>query len=89
MGTYGSERVNPSVVYAGEDEQNSVCANSGRHKGRFSEQRLRMRKAGYCKAQILEWSRETRLDFLETQCELFKKQVPWPHYFILKLVTVG
>ena len=37
----------------------------------FSGQRLRMRKAGSCKAQILE----THVDFLETRSELFQKQV--------------
>ena len=51
-----------SVDYAGEDEENSVGGNSGRHKG-FSGQCLRMRKAGTCKAQILE----TLVDFLETR----------------------
>ena len=36
--------LNPSVAYAGDDE-NSVCANSGRHKGRFaSKRRLRVLK---------------------------------------------
>ena len=34
-------------------------------------QSLRMRKAGSCKAQILE----TRVDFVETRSELFQKQV--------------
>ena len=29
----------PSVAYAGEDDENSVCANSGRHEGRFASQR--------------------------------------------------
>ena len=29
----------PSVAYAGEDDENSVCANSGRHKGRFASKR--------------------------------------------------
>ena len=48
----------------------STCGSSVRHKG-FSGQRLRMRKAGSCKAQILE----TRVDFLETRSELFQKQV--------------
>ena len=66
----GFSLLNPSVAYAGEDEENSVCGNSGRHKG-FSGQRLRMRKAGSCKAQILE----TRVDFVETRSELFQKQV--------------
>ena len=66
----GFSSLNPSVAYAGEDEENSVCGNSGRHKG-FSGQRLRMRKAGSCKAHILE----TRVDFLETRSELFQKQV--------------
>ena len=37
----------------------------------FSGQRMRMRKAGSCKAQILE----TRVDFLETRSGLFQKQV--------------
>ena len=60
------------MTYAGEDEENSVCGNSGRHKG-FSGQRLRMRKAGSCKAQILE----TRVDFLETRSELFQNWVVW------------
>ena len=45
----GFSLFNPSVAYAGENEENSVCGNSGRHKG-FSGQRLRMRKAGSCKA---------------------------------------
>ena len=58
------------MAYAGEDEEHSVCGSSGRHKG-SSEQRLRMRKAGSCIAQILE----TRLNFLETRSELFQKQV--------------
>ena len=66
----GFSLLNPTVAYAGEDEQKSVCGNSGRHKG-FIGQRLRMRKAGSCKAQILE----TRVDFLETRSELFQKQV--------------
>ena len=43
-----------------------------------------MRKAGSCKAQILE----TRVDFVETRSELFQKQVRWPHYFLLKLGSV-
>lgn len=29
----------PSVAHAGEDDENSVCANSGRHKGRFASKR--------------------------------------------------
>ena len=66
----GFSLLNPWVAYAGEDEDNSVCGNSRLHKG-FSGQRLRMRKAGSCKAQILE----TRVDFLQTQSELFQKQV--------------
>ena len=65
----GFSLLNPSVAYAGEDEENSVCGNSG-HKG-FSGQGLRMRKAGSCKAPILE----TRVHFLETRNELFQKQV--------------
>ena len=66
----GFSLLNPSVAYAGEDEEHSVCGDSGRHKG-LSEQRLRMRKAGSCKAQILEM----RMNFLETRSELFQKQV--------------
>ena len=66
----GFSLLNPSVAYAGEDVENSLCGNSGRHKG-FSGQRLRMRKAGSCKAPILE----TRVHFLETRSELFQKQV--------------
>ena len=66
----GFSLLNPSVPYAGEDEENSVCGNSGCHKG-FSGQRLHMRKAGSCKAPILE----TRVHFLETRSELFQKQV--------------
>ena len=58
------------MAYAGEDEENSVCGNSGRHKG-FSGKRLRKQKAGSCKAQILK----TRMDFLEMRSELFQKQV--------------
>ena len=52
----------PSVDYAREDEENAARGNSGRHKG-FNGQCLRMRKAGSCKAQILE----TRVDFVETR----------------------
>ena len=62
--------LNASVAYAGEDEENSVCGNSGHRKG-FSGQPLRMRNAGSCKAQILE----TRVNFLETRSELLQKQV--------------
>ena len=29
----------PSVTYTGEDDENSVCANSGCHKGRFASKR--------------------------------------------------
>ena len=36
---YGFSLLNPSVAYAGEDHENSVCANSGRHKGRFASKR--------------------------------------------------
>ena len=66
----GFSLLNPSVAYAGDDEENSACGNSGRHKS-CSGQRLRMRKAGSCKAPILE----TRVLFLETRSELFQKQV--------------
>ena len=66
----GFSLLNPSVANAGEYEENSVCGNSGRRKG-LSGQRLRLRNAGSCKAQILK----TRVDFLETRSELFQKQV--------------
>ena len=55
----GFSLLNPSVAYGGRDEENSVCGNSGRHRG-FRGQRLRMRKVRSCKAQILQ----TRVDFL-------------------------
>ena len=58
------------MAYVGEDEQNSACGNSDRHKG-FSGQRMRMGKGGSCKAQILD----TRVDFLETRRALFQKLV--------------
>ena len=67
---FGFSLLNPSVAYAGEDEEKFVCGNSGGHKG-FSGQRLRMRKAGSCKTPILE----KRVHFLETRSELFQKQV--------------
>lgn len=35
----GFSLLNPSVAYAGENDENSVCANSGRHKGRFASKR--------------------------------------------------
>ena len=35
----GFSLLNPSVAYAGEEDENSVCANSGRHKGRFASKR--------------------------------------------------
>ena len=54
----GFSLLNPSVAY------------SSRRKG-LSGQRLRMRNAGSCKAQILE----IRVDFLETRSELFQKHV--------------
>ena len=60
--------------------QSVVCGNSGRHKG-FSGQRLRMRKAGSCKAQILE----TRVDFVETRSELFKKKSAVTPLFSFKI----
>ena len=62
----GFSLLNPSVAYVGEDKENSVSGNSG-----FSGQRMRIRKAGSCKAQILE----THVDFLETRSDIFKKQV--------------
>ena len=41
----GFSLLNPSVAYAGEDDENSVCANSGRHKGHFaSKTRLNVLK---------------------------------------------
>jgi len=36
---YGFSLLYPSVANAGEDDENSVCANSGRHKGRFVSKR--------------------------------------------------
>ena len=65
----GCSVLNPSVDYAGEDEENFVLGNSGRYKG-FNGQCLRMRKAVSCKAQILE----RRVDFVDTRSELFQKQ---------------
>jgi len=35
----GFSLLNPSVVYAGENDVNSVCANFGCHKGRFASKR--------------------------------------------------
>ena len=68
----GFSVLNPSVDYAGEDEENSVRGNSGRYIIKvLMDKCLRMRKAGSCKAQILE----TRVDFVETRSELFQKQV--------------
>ena len=52
------------------------CGNSGRHKD-FGGQRLRMRKAGSCKAPILE----TRAHFLETRSELFQNKCAPQFYF--------
>ena len=68
----GFSVLNPSVGYAGEDEENPCLRQfwSPDHKG-FNRQCLRMRKGGSCKAQILE----TRVDFVETRSELFQKQV--------------
>ena len=41
----GFSLLNPSVAYAGENDENSVCDSSGRHKGRFaSKRRLSMLK---------------------------------------------
>ena len=31
--------LNPSVAYAGKNDENSACANSARHKGRFASKR--------------------------------------------------
>ena len=31
----GFSLLNPSVAYAGENDENSLCANSGRHKRSF------------------------------------------------------
>lgn len=35
----GFSLLNPSVAYAGENDENSVCVSSGRHKGRFASKR--------------------------------------------------
>lgn len=35
----GFSLLNPSVAYAGENDENSVCAISGRHNGRFASKR--------------------------------------------------
>lgn len=35
----GFSLLNPLVAYAGENDKNSVCANSGRHIGRFASKR--------------------------------------------------
>ena len=54
----GFSVLNPSVDYAGEDEE-KLCLRqfwSPYHKG-FNRQGLRMRKGGSCKAQILENAR--------------------------------
>ena len=67
--------------------ENRASDSSKQIRALTSGQRLRMRKAGSCKDEILE-TRESRVDFLETRSELFKKQVRWPHYFVLKLGSV-
>ena len=35
----GFSLLNLSVAYAGENDEDSICANSGRHKGRFASKR--------------------------------------------------
>ena len=35
----GFSLLNPSVAYAGKKDENSACANSARHKGRFASKR--------------------------------------------------
>jgi len=35
----GFSLLNPSVAYAGNNDENPICANSGRHKGRFASKR--------------------------------------------------
>ena len=35
----GFSLLNPSVAYAGKNDENSACANSARHKGRFASKR--------------------------------------------------
>ena len=35
----GFSLLNPSVAYAGNNDENSACANSARHKGRFASKR--------------------------------------------------
>ena len=35
----GFSLLNPSVAYAGKNDENSACANSTRHKGRFASKR--------------------------------------------------
>ena len=36
---YGFSLLNLSLAYAGKNDENSACANSARHKGRFASKR--------------------------------------------------
>ena len=59
---------NPSVPYAGEDDKNSVCANSGRHKGRFSSKRRLSVLKNLVRASV-EKSQEKQIDTEEEDIE--------------------
>ena len=67
---YGFSLLIPSVDYAGEDDENSVCANSGRHKGRFASKR----RLGVLK-NFVRASEEKQIDTEEEDIEPPRKTV--------------
>lgn len=64
----------PSVASAGEDDENSVCANSGRHKGRFGSQRRLSVLKNLVRATE-EKFQEKQIDTVEEDIEPRKKTV--------------
>ena len=66
--------LNPSVAYAGEDDENSVCANSSRHKGRFASKRRLSVLKNLVRASE-EKSQETQIDSEEEDIEPPGKRV--------------
>jgi len=70
----GFSLLNPSVVYAGNNDENSVCANSGCHKGRFASKR-RMSVLKNLARVSEEKSQEKQNDIKEEDIEPPRKTV--------------
>ena len=62
------------MAYAGEDDENSVCANYGRHKGRFASKRRLSVLKNLVRANE-EKSQEKQIDTEEEDIEPPRKTV--------------